>query len=654
MVGKTSCATCICAALMWAEPRISQAAPIGTAFGYSGYLERPAGSPVDGTCNFRFGLWDADSMGAQLGNSPQTKSAVQVIGGVFNILDLDFGPSALNGTARWLEIEVECPGDNGFTLLSPRVELTPVPHASALPGLYTQDNATSPNIVGGHFLNVVSIGVVGATIAGGGHTSAGTYTHAAEASFATVSGGAKNRAAGELSVIGGGFSNTATGVRSSIAGGDNNTASADHATVGGGNNNSAANNAAIVAGGEQNSAQGSHSTIGGGLQNVVNGTGSAVGGGSMNSATGLHTTIAGGRGNTCPGDFSAVGGGDDNSAGGLFSTIAGGGANETGGGFRLAQTVGGGSGNRTSSSYATVSGGRDNEATAEDSIVGGGEGNTASGGGSAICGGLTNSATASWSFVGGGDTNTASGGSATIAGGRGNIASSTYSTVPGGFSNVAAGEYSLAAGRQAKVRTPAQVGGGDVDGDQGTFVWADSTNADFTSTGPNQFLIRAAGGMGLNRNNPAHPLHVGTNAGDGNGAHVTAGGTWTNGSSRSWKRNFRAIDKQELLHKLAELPIMQWQYHGEEDDVRHIGPVAEEFSESFGLGHDDRYITTIDADGVALAAIQGLYEKLLEKECEIAEIRLQKAREVEELRNELADLKTLVQQLAGQSAGGTR
>ncbi|MFV1981316.1 MAG: hypothetical protein ACC655_09205, partial [Rhodothermia bacterium] len=40
----------------------------------------------------------------------------------------------------------------------------------------------------------------------------------------------------------------------------------------------------------------------------------------------------------------------------------------------------------------------------------------------------------------------------------------------------------------------------------------------------------------------------------------------------------------------------------------HIGPMAEDFFESFGLGGDERYIGTVDADGVALAAIQGLYE----------------------------------------------
>jgi hypothetical protein len=80
--------------------------------------------------------------------------------------------------------------------------------------------------------------------------------------------------------------------------------------------------------------------------------------------------------------------------------------------------------------------------------------------------------------------------------------------VPGGFLNCAGGEYSFAAGVGAKVRQPSGsslcTGGdsGDSDGDEGTFVWADKGGS-FISTGPNQFLVRASGGVGINTNNPS-------------------------------------------------------------------------------------------------------------------------------------------------------
>jgi hypothetical protein len=106
----------------------SRAADIGTAFTYQGNLENVDG-PVTDTCDFRFGLWDAAAGGNQQGASPQPKIGVAVTGGVFTVPDLDFGVGAINGAARWLEIEVQCPPDVGFTLLLPRVELTPAPHA---------------------------------------------------------------------------------------------------------------------------------------------------------------------------------------------------------------------------------------------------------------------------------------------------------------------------------------------------------------------------------------------------------------------------------------------------------------------------------------------------------------------------------------------
>lgn len=103
-------------------------ADIGTAFTYQGSLENPPGSPVSDTCDFRFRLFATAIGGTQQGNSPQLVGSVLVDGGVFTTL-IDFGPGAMNGDARWMEIEVQCTGDPSFVLLTPRVELTPAPHA---------------------------------------------------------------------------------------------------------------------------------------------------------------------------------------------------------------------------------------------------------------------------------------------------------------------------------------------------------------------------------------------------------------------------------------------------------------------------------------------------------------------------------------------
>jgi len=74
--------------------------------------------------------------------------------------------------------------------------------------------------------------------------------------------------------------------------------------------------------------------------------------------------------------------------------------------------------------------------------------------------------------------------------------------------------------------------------------------------------------------------------------------------------NVAAIDPQAILQKVASMPVAEWNYKAEAASVRHIGPMAQDFAAAFGLGEDDKHIATVDADGVALAAIQALNAKV--------------------------------------------
>lgn len=121
--------------------------------------------------------------------------------------------------------------------------------------------------------------------------------------------------------------------------------------------------------------------------------------------------------------------------------------------------------------------------------------------------------------------------------------------------------------------------------------------------GANGFL-----GISAGFSTPAFPLLVGTNTSNGNGARLTTGGVWTNGSSRTFKEAFTAIDVGQVLDRVLDMPITRWRYRGGED-AWHLGPVAEDFRAAFGLGESEKYIGTVDADGVALAAIQGLHAR---------------------------------------------
>jgi hypothetical protein len=83
------------------------------------------------------------------------------------------------------------------------------------------------------------------------------------------------------------------------------------------------------------------------------------------------------------------------------------------------------------------------------------------------------------------------------------------------------------------------------------------------------------------------------------------GGSATIPSDRALKDGLSPVDPRQVLARVAALPIGTWSYKGE--SVRHLGPMAQDFSAAFGLGADDRHIHVTDASGVALAALQGLH-----------------------------------------------
>ncbi len=143
-----------------------------------------------------------------------------------------------------------------------------------------------------------------------------------------------------------------------------------------------------------------------------------------------------------------------------------------------------------------------NTANGDSSAIGGGSGNVTNGTISVIGGGYGNTTEGEGSVISGGATNDAAGNYATVGGGQFNTADGDYATVPGGVSNSADAPYSYAAGRRAKALT------------NGSFVWADQTDEDFTSTGDDQFIVRASGGVGIGTNTPTGQLEVAGAPGD--------------------------------------------------------------------------------------------------------------------------------------------
>jgi hypothetical protein len=338
----------------------------------------------------------------------------------------------------------------------------------------------------------------------------------------------------------------------------------EDATVGGGSHNSASARYATIGGGSYNSARVEHSTVSGGASNTADATRATIGGGYANVASMLDATIGGGASNSASGTHATVGGGSYNAATGRDSTIAG---------------------------------GYHNTAFGTNSVVGGGARNSALGFNATVGGGSDQVAEGSYAFVGGGLSNTASGVYAAVTGGYGNIAEGSHSSVLGGLQNTAAGDYGFAAGRYATVREE----------HNGTFLYADSTDSEFTSTAADEFAVRATGGVRM------------VTAVDSSGTPLagvvlpSGSGSWSSLSDRAAKTNLVPVDVELILERLVDLPISTWSYRGQDPSILHLGPVAQDFA-AFGLGEDDRHISGVDADGVALAAIQGLYQRVVEQE----------------------------------------
>jgi hypothetical protein len=192
-----------------------------------------------------------------------------------------------------------------------------------------------------------------------------------------------------------------------------------------------------------------------------------------------------------------------------------------------------------------------------------------------------------------------------------------YSTIPGGQHNLAGGDFSFAAGQRAKANS------------RGCFVWADASNTNLDCNHANRFMVRASGGV-----------YFFSSVDLNSGAALPPGsGSWATWSDGQAKDNFTPVDRQALLTRLSNLPIHTWNYKTQDPSIRHMGPTAQDFQAAFGLGEDERHISTVDADGVALAAAQGLFELAQEQAGQIEALRQQNAA----LEARLAALEALIE-----------
>lgn len=570
----------------------------------SGYTEAPLVTIAPPPRQYET-FWSHDGTSLE-GAAPVGFVALPVSDGVFSVALGGNGmeaitPEVLADTP--LELRVWFEGGNGWQQLSPDQPLTSVPYAlrtkSALHAQTVADGAisasqidpaigvwergmhgfsTTENVSIGTTDQTVQLQVVGSFVSGSVHSSATAFN-----SF--VGGGSSNHAAASYSFVGGGQGNQANGPYSFVGGGDRNQANGSDS---------------FVAGGMFNHTNGVCSFIGGGDSNRTNGDFSFVAGGTNNEANGFRSFAAGRRAKAEHNNTFVWADGTDSD----FATTA---ANQflirAGGGVRINTNV-------AKPGVALLVNG---------SVVTGSPDSTASGANS-FAAGVLNTASGASSFIAGGNENAASGLRGFVGGGTWNAANGTNSFVAGGDGNRASGTNSFAAGRAGRALH------------NGTFVWGDDRQGEFASTGSNQFLIRAQGGVGIGTNSPQRALHVkdtnssaaiilenaagvdGWGIGTGTGtsnfnfyynedvSNFTTGGTRLGGinhtsgvySSNSDRRLKQDIENLEdvLDGVLALQPTTYRFQRAGEDGPRNYGFIAQEVQEVF-----PDLVTTDPSDG---------------------------------------------------------
>ena len=462
--------------------QLSTAFAQGTAFTYQGVLNIQ-GAPANGTFDLRFGIFDLPSGGSEL-STPITNSAVSLTNGLFAVT-LDFGAGVFNGSARWLEISVRTNGDPGpHNILNPRQSITPSPYAIRAAGVaWNGVNGVPLNLMSNM---ISSIGPNALELKVNGIRALGLMPDPRGLNAANLIGGSPANSiegtnTGGSVIAGGGTTISPNRIEDGASG----------AFIGAGSDNTIETNAinAVIGGGTRNTVGGPLAVIAGGQFNVANGSGSFVGAGELNRAVEYDSFIGAGYNNTNAGFESFVGGGELNLINKSDRAVIGGG-----------------------DSNVILDG-------ADQSVIGGGYINTIlpDADQSVIAGGAFNS-------IGGNVIR------ASIVGGYQNTNRGSYATIAGGQRNEAGADNSFAAGTQAKAMHP------------GTFVWSDRSPGDFVSSGPNQFLIRATGGVGIGLTNPTTALQVagtvtanlftGSGAGISNVNATSLGGM---NSSNFWK-----------------------------------------------------------------------------------------------------------------------
>lgn len=588
-----------------------------SAFNYQGRLN-DAGAAANGTFQFQFKLYDAPNGGAQVGGTLSDVS-VLVTNGTFSTA-LDFGAAAFPGADRYLEIAVrKTPGDP-YTTLTPRQKINSAPYSNKAKTADTFSGNLSGDVIGSQNATVISSvgGKTAATIA----SSVQTVNNATPSNISDTL--VKRDNLGKISVqginFGDGTSMTSANFGSNLLASQNNWTGQNTfngLSMNGTNITNLANPVSATDAVNRQYLQASAILFNPASEQLS--VGDANGTGTMINLRGGSTCCSGPGGHT-PAWFKVFQNGSFVATGNLGIGIS----PMEGKGYRTSWYTYKG---------AFRSGYADNEW--DDANTGffswAGGSNSMASGLYAFSFGDTNQAESTSSIVFGSGNQVK--GAAGFSAGAGNRVCDTYGVA---FGNKAQSGGPLINGKcdpdSFNLRGLAAIAMGyNVTADQdhtmafgkfasnngftGTFVWSDgSANATadtFRNMANNEFAARATGGFRFR-----------TNLTGTTGCNLPAGsGVFNCTSSRFTKENFFAVKGSDILSKLRAIPITSWNYIDEGKNVRHIGPMAEDFFAQFQLGTGNTSIGVQDLAGVSIAAVKELDTQLQQKNEEVKQLQ---------------------------------
>ena len=255
--------------------------------------------------------------------------------------------------------------------------------------------------------------------------------------------------------------------------------------------------------------------------------------------------------------------------------------------------------------------------------------------------------TAMGAFTTASGTDSTAMGFATAATGLRSTAMGSLTTASGdestaiGLATLASGDNSTAMGVETAARafssTAMGRGAETTASAVGSFVYGDASDGIVASSLPNQFLVRAAGGV---------VFWSSANTTTGSNVALFSGtSAWSSLSDVNSKENFRDIAAEEVLAKIAAMPVREWNFKTQDRAIRHLGPTAQDFHAAFGLGEDPLRISTLDADGVALAAVRALEARttrLAGNDSDLAQENADLRAQIRDLERAVGDLRAVV------------